>query len=145
GVNVDVESFVLDKEKCAQAHLRDDHLAPIKPMYDLFMEARKRGIKVAVASGGGDKDVIHTLKTINVYELCDAVVTRADVTKGKPDAETFKKAADLMGIAPENCIAFEDGELGLQSIEAAQFKVAYDVRYWQDYPLPESLKAKFGG
>eukprot|EP01134_Creolimax_fragrantissima_P005284 CFRG5284T1 len=143
-VHVDVEKFIKDKSAFAVAHLHEDELQPVKPVLALFMEAKKRGIKVCVASGGDKEDVELCLKRTNLYDLCDAVVTRTDVKRGKPDPETFLLAAKQIGVVPEQCIGFEDGELGMEALRAAGFNQAYDVRYWKGYPLPAALVEQFG-
>jgi len=47
------------------------------------------------------------------------VVAGDDVTNGKPHPEPYLSAAELLGVAPEDCIAFEDSPTGLASAEAA--------------------------
>ncbi|HAA99317.1 MAG TPA: carotenoid dehydrogenase, partial [Alteromonas macleodii] len=41
-----------------------------------------------------------------------ALVTADDVTQGKPHPETFVRAAELMGVAPQHCVVFEDTDMG---------------------------------
>jgi HAD superfamily hydrolase (TIGR01509 family) len=41
-----------------------------------------------------------------------ALVTADDVSKGKPHPETFLRAAELMGVAPQHCVVFEDTDMG---------------------------------
>lgn len=55
------------------------------------------------------------------------MVTAQDVTRGKPHPETYLKAAEALGVAPEHCVGYEDAELGMQSIESAGFLKAIDV------------------
>ncbi len=45
----------------------------------------------------------------------------------KPDPEVFLKAAELMNVAPENCIVFEDGDFGIEAGRQAGMAVI-DVR-----------------
>jgi len=49
------------------------------------------------------------------------------VKNHKPAPDTFLKAAALLGVPPEDCRAFEDTDLGMQSIRAAHMD-AVDVR-----------------
>jgi HAD superfamily hydrolase (TIGR01509 family) len=41
-----------------------------------------------------------------------ALITADDVTQGKPHPETFVRAAELMGVAPQHCVVFEDTDMG---------------------------------
>ncbi len=49
----------------------------------------------------------------------DAVLTDADVSHSKPHPEGYLKAAQRLGVEPEDCIAFEDSYAGLQSGRSA--------------------------
>jgi HAD superfamily hydrolase (TIGR01509 family) len=64
---------------------------------------------------------------MGVLQHFQAIVTADDVKHGKPAPDIFLEAARRLGVAPERCYAFEDGELGLQSARAAGM-VAIDVR-----------------
>jgi HAD superfamily hydrolase (TIGR01509 family) len=52
----------------------------------------------------------------------DAIVDASQVSQGKPHPETFLKAAELLGYAPENCLVFEDSASGVQAAIAAGMK-----------------------
>ncbi len=47
------------------------------------------------------------------------VVTRDDVPRGKPAPDTFLRAAELLGVAPAECIAVEDSGTGVAAAHAA--------------------------
>ena len=55
------------------------------------------------------------------FEGCnfDVLVTRNDVEAGKPDPETFLKAAALLRVDPSNCLALEDSHSGVRAAAAA--------------------------
>ena len=42
-----------------------------------------------------------------------------DVVRGKPDPEPYERAATLMGLQPQQCIAIEDSPTGAQAALAA--------------------------
>lgn len=50
-------------------------------------------------------------------------VTAEDVTASKPDPEGFLRAATMLGIAPSECIVFEDSGAGIQAGLAAGMRV----------------------
>lgn len=47
------------------------------------------------------------------------LVTSRDVTRGKPHPEGFIKAAAALGVAPQDCIIFEDAPAGIAAAEAS--------------------------
>ena len=84
-------------------------------------------VPLAVASGGL-RDVVHaTLDAIGLRSLFQAVVTAEDVVRGKPAPDIFLHAAALLGVAPADCIVYEDGDPGIQAAHAAGMRVI-DVR-----------------
>jgi HAD superfamily hydrolase (TIGR01509 family) len=50
--------------------------------------------------------------------LFDAVVTGDDVSQHKPDPEAYRLAASRLGVAPEDCLVFEDSDIGVASARA---------------------------
>ena len=60
--------------------------------------------------------------------------------RGKPAPDIFLEAARRIGVAPERCRAFEDGESGLQAAVAAGMQVL-DVTELPEYPGGTGLKA----
>jgi sugar-phosphatase len=53
----------------------------------------------------------------------DVRVTAEDVAFSKPDPEGFLKAAAELGIAPRDCLVFEDSEAGIAAGKAAGMRV----------------------
>jgi beta-phosphoglucomutase-like phosphatase (HAD superfamily) len=56
------------------------------------------------------------------FKAFDVVVAGDDVIHGKPHAEPYLKAAELLGVNPTECVAFEDSISGILSAEAAGTK-----------------------
>jgi beta-phosphoglucomutase-like phosphatase (HAD superfamily) len=138
------------------ASVKEDILAitlkatkPVKPSLDVLIEAKKRGMRVALASGGSRKDVLASLigagilKNDSVSAIDDifhAVITAENVRRGKPDPETFTLAALKLGVDASRCVGLEDGDLGLEALQSAGMR-AVDVRHHPDYPLADELRA----
>lgn len=80
-------------------------------------EASRLLIPMAVVSGGTRHVVQKTLAFAGIDNWFDHLVTPADVERGKPAPDMFLLAAELLGVAPEKCLVFEDG---LNGIEAAR-------------------------
>ncbi|KRC63835.1 hypothetical protein ASE12_03070 [Aeromicrobium sp. Root236] len=51
------------------------------------------------------------------------VVPAEDVTHGKPDPEGYVRAAELLGLRPEDAVVFEDAPAGIESARAAGAQV----------------------
>jgi HAD superfamily hydrolase (TIGR01509 family) len=65
-----------------------------------------------------------------------AVVTGDEVTLGKPDPEPYLRAAALLGVSADQCVAIEDSPTGVASALAAQCAVVGvpNVRDIEDQP-----------
>ena len=78
-----------------------------------FAEVAAR--KIPLALGSASKNANMVLTRVGLIHAFNAIVDAAQVTHGKPHPETFLKAADLLGIPPENCLVFEDSAAGVQA------------------------------
>lgn len=82
---------------------------------DFVTDARRAGIRTAVATAAPDENVRFTLDGLGVRDCFDAVVGARDVARGKPHPDVFLKAAELCSVSPERCIVFEDAPLGVEA------------------------------
>ena len=76
-------------------------------------------IPFAVVSGSTRDSVTRSLAALGILEKFDTLVCAGDYTKSKPDPEPFLLAASRLGVAPEDCLVFEDTEMGIQAAMAA--------------------------
>ncbi len=83
---------------------------------------------LAVASGGSRKYVEMTLEAIGIRHLFDAVVCVEDYARGKPFPDPFLEAARRLDVAPEDCLVFEDSELGIDAARAAGMQYVFVPR-----------------
>ena len=84
----------------------------------LIERLRARGIKLAVASSAPPANRQMVLDGLAWNERFDAVVA-SEGLPGKPAPDVFLAAAERLGVAPKECIAFEDAVNGIQSAAAA--------------------------
>lgn len=75
------------------------------------------------------------LQHTGLLEEFDVVVTCEDYAQGKPAPDCFLLAAKQLGVAPAQCVGYEDADLGMQAIEAAGFLQAVDVRTIAGYAV----------
>lgn len=92
-----------------------------------------RRIPLVVASGGSGPVIRETMRRLGLDVLFDTLVTREDVTAGKPEPEIFLLAAIRVGVRPDRCLVYEDSDEGLLAAERAGM-AAIDVRPWRHGP-----------
>lgn len=76
-------------------------------------------IPLAVVSGSPRESVIKTLGFLGLLDRFDTIVGAEDYRHGKPHPEPFLTAAERLGVTPDRCLVFEDGEPGVRSAVAA--------------------------
>lgn len=98
---------------------------PVFPGALEFVDAlRAKGLKtVIVTSSDAKKMDFLFAQHPDFPSHFDAIVTACDVTRSKPDPEPYLVGAAKVGIAPEECIVFEDSFQGLEAGRAAGCKV----------------------
>jgi HAD superfamily hydrolase (TIGR01509 family) len=83
------------------------------------IDAQHGRIPFAVVSGGRRDSVIRSLTTVDLLDRFETIVGAEDYTRSKPAPDAFLLAAERLGVAPANCLVFEDTDLGIQAASAA--------------------------
>jgi beta-phosphoglucomutase family hydrolase len=83
------------------------------------IEAQHGRIPFAVVSGSTRESVTASLVSLKLLDRFDVLVCAGDYKKSKPDPEAFLLAAAKLGVPPENCLVFEDTDVGIQAAKAA--------------------------
>lgn len=76
-------------------------------------------IPFAVVSGGTRDAVTASLRTLGLLDKFETLVCEGDYQRGKPHPEPFLVAAERLGVAPADCLVFEDTDMGIESATAA--------------------------
>lgn len=120
------DAFTLS-EKEALAHQKNTHyvelLQQLSPadllpgVHEFLTEAKQKQIPCGIASAS--KNAPFILEKLEVADDFQIIVNPDTLKKGKPDPEIFLKAAEMLHITPEEAVAFEDAQAGLDAIKAA--------------------------
>jgi beta-phosphoglucomutase len=88
-----------------------------------FLE-RHRGAPMAVASNAEPENVRFVLEEAKLAPYFRAVVDGHQVRRPKPFPDIYRRAAELLGTRPADCIVFEDSYSGVEAARAAGMRVA---------------------
>jgi beta-phosphoglucomutase-like phosphatase (HAD superfamily) len=102
-------------------------LQPIEHVVEIAREHHGR-VPMAVVTGGFRDVVVPTLDTVGIAGLFDVIVTADDVVHSKPAPDLYQRAMELLGVRPEECIVYEDSEIGMASARAAGISAVIDIR-----------------
>ena len=69
--------------------------------------------------GGSKKLSWKALDEVGLSKYFEILVSNEDVSKFKPDPETFLRCSELMGVEPQFCQVFEDSKLGIHAAKVA--------------------------
>ena len=96
----------------------------LKPGFaELFDLAGARGIPRALGSSSARRLVGATVERFGLTGRFDAVVTGDCVVHPKPAPDIFLEAARRIGVAPQDCVVFEDSLAGVRAGRAAGMRV----------------------
>lgn len=98
------------------------HLKMIDGLEKFLRDSRQQGILLGIGTAGLIENIDFALDRLKIRDLFSAIVSEADVKTSKPDPETFTKAAEQLGVSPENSIVFEDVPKGIEAAANAGMK-----------------------
>ena len=124
GLDLDPEKFSGRKEEIFLENISDVKL--ILPIADIIIKYHGL-LPMAIGTGGKKRITLLMLDILGMKKYFDIIVAAEDVQNHKPHPDTFLRCAELMGVEPEFCQVFEDGEMGLSAAGKAGM-IATDVR-----------------
>ncbi len=96
---------------------------PTKPFAkEILQYLRKENIPLAIATSSSRKSASNHLGKANLLDYFETIITSDDIINGKPHPEPFLKAANSLGIEPNQCLAIEDSYNGIRSANSAGMK-----------------------
>jgi len=88
-------------------------------VHDYIADARRLGLRLAVASSSSRGWVLGHLERLGIEAHWDVVRCREDVARTKPAPDLYLAAVDALGVAPREAVAFEDSTNGIAAAKAA--------------------------
>ncbi len=104
----------------------------------LLLRLNACGYHLALATSALPENQLRIVERFQLDRYFDAVVTAADITRGKPDPEPFVKALQKLGGDMRAAFALEDSLAGVQSAKAAG---AFVVAVPHTFPAAQLLAA----
>ncbi|MBC6610160.1 HAD family phosphatase [Hymenobacter sp. BT507] len=114
----EIEQLSVAKEQRYQDEFRP-YLQLLPGLAEFLERAYQQGIPVAIGSAAIPFNIDFVLDTLDIRRYFRAIVSADDVTLSKPHPETFLKAAAQLGVAPADCLVFEDVPKGAEAAQNA--------------------------
>ena len=111
-----------DKARTYQIYLEmiRDKLRPLPGVREFVETCRRRGLRLAVASGSDTIKVEANLRELGLPATdFAAIVTGSEVERKKPAPDIFREACQRLGLEPASCLVIEDAVNGVRAAKAA--------------------------
>lgn len=89
----------------------------------LLRQIAQDRVLMGIATSSRPNYVDHILGGLGIRKYFRSVITAQDITKGKPDPEIYLRVSQELGIAPKDCLVFEDALSGIRSARDAGMNV----------------------
>jgi HAD superfamily hydrolase (TIGR01509 family) len=115
--------FPLAELTAAYIALRDQTLTAGIPLkhgaLELLESLQAAGYPLAIVTSSSRRTAGEHLALAGIHSRFDAILTRDDVARGKPDPDLYLLAASRFGLHPQCCLAVEDSNPGVAAAHAA--------------------------
>ena len=113
------EQWLIDKNTHYLALISHMNNSEILPGITEILKTLKAQ-QIPVALGSASKNAQPILEKVGLLSYFDVLVDGNEVTMAKPNPEVFLTAAKGLGVAPEDCVVFEDAQAGVAAAKAAK-------------------------
>ncbi|TLS38005.1 HAD family hydrolase [Pseudalkalibacillus caeni] len=117
GQTVNREELRSRKSERVNELLKEEKALP--GVEDYLKAAREAGLKIGLASSSHYDWVSRHLNFLGIAEYFECIKTADDVENVKPDPALYLKAAECLGVSPEEALAFEDSANGALAAKRA--------------------------
>ncbi len=83
---------------------------------------RTVGWKQAIASSAPPENVAAIAQALHLNGAFGALISGAEVPRGKPDPDIFLVAAQRLNVPPQDCLVIEDAPAGIEAAHRAGMK-----------------------
>jgi len=111
------------KEKLYREMMRDQLRDYVIPGIREFLDRVHNIVPLAVASNAEPANVDFVLDGMGLREHFNVALDSSRVDRPKPWPDIYLLAARELGVAPRNCIVFEDSEVGITAARQAGMRV----------------------
>lgn len=108
-----------DRKEVLYREIVAEQFVPIPGAVELLDALAAAGFKLAVGSSGPPENIQVTLQKLDRANLFSALVTGADVQRGKPDPQVFRLGAERLGVPSAQCAVVEDAPQGVEAANRA--------------------------
>lgn len=118
-----LDELNLIREEIHMSFFKSAVLYPMEHLLELLEWAKKKKLKLAVASSTDEKFVFLILEKIGILDYFQTVVCGNHINQSKPAPDIFLKAATQLDLKPQECVVIEDSSNGVKAGKRAEMYV----------------------
>ena len=116
---VTLEQLQTERARRGNYYENGADLHPQPGLREFLSALRAQGIRTGVVSSTRSQLILTALDRLHLVSQFDVVICGDMVTRRKPDPEPYLRAAQLLGLAPGDCLVIEDSPAGIRAGKAA--------------------------
>jgi beta-phosphoglucomutase len=107
------------KEERYREHIEQDGVDFLPGVAEWIRRFQAAGWQQAVASSAPPENIAAIAHALHLNGAFSALISGADVQRGKPDPDIFLAAAQRLNVLPQHCLVVEDAAAGLEGARRA--------------------------
>lgn len=115
GKDLPIEKMYKEKDDELFNIIETDGIPLKSGVFELLKMLKNKGYKIAIGTSAKRERVEKQIKDKKLKESFDAIVCGDDVERGKPNPDIFLKAAEVIGVNPNECFVIEDSKAGIKA------------------------------
>lgn len=108
------ENLGIEKERKYREFFKP-YLKLLPGLEGFLKQAQANRIRMGIGSSAIMPNIDFVLDGLDIRHFFSAIVSADDVSRSKPDPETFLKCAELLNMDPADCLVFEDSPKGVET------------------------------
>lgn len=145
-INADLTDFIDRRELITFEGFKTKDIQLMPYALDFIQYCYEKGLTLAVVTASPRIDVEAVFERNGLAKYFKLFVTRTDVTKSKPDPESYNICVEKLGLEKDECIVFEDTINGVKSGMAAgitTYAIQNNIRAHQKLKIANQLFLNF--
>jgi HAD superfamily hydrolase (TIGR01509 family) len=110
------------------------HMVHVNEALVELIKYSKEKTLMAIVTSASQSSAIPLLSHLDLLNYFDEIITSEDCNLRKPHPEPYILAATRLNVSPDECLVFEDSDIGMKSAQAFGAKA---LRVNQNFPFNE--------
>jgi HAD superfamily hydrolase (TIGR01509 family) len=127
GITTPFDELIARRENLTIERFKTTDVLMMPYAMDIIRFFAEKGLTMAIVTSSLRQDVDAIFERNGLSHYFKLIITRSEITNGKPHPEGYNLCRETLGLAKEECLAFEDTINGLTAAKAAGL-VCYAVQ-----------------